>query len=64
MAGGELRLGNYISMPLIPYYQQKQRNHITTVRNFGLVIVTKVSARRGEDGSWIPAFSRDCGGSR
>src|ERR1700728_2753211 len=23
-----------------------------------LVIVTKVSARRGEDGSWIPAFSR------
>jgi hypothetical protein len=22
-----------------------------------LVIVTKVSARRGEDGSWIPAFS-------
>jgi aryl-alcohol dehydrogenase-like predicted oxidoreductase len=23
----------------------------------GLVIVTKVSARRGEDGSWIPAFS-------
>lgn len=25
----------------------------------GLVIVTKVGARRGEDGSWIPAFSRD-----
>jgi aryl-alcohol dehydrogenase-like predicted oxidoreductase len=24
-----------------------------------LVIVTKVSARRGEDGSWIPAMSRD-----
>ena len=24
-----------------------------------LVIVTKVSARRGNDGSWIPAFSRD-----
>ena len=24
-----------------------------------LVIVTKVSARRGEDGSWIPAFSRE-----
>ena len=24
-----------------------------------LVIVTKVSARRGADGSWIPAFSRD-----
>jgi pyridoxine 4-dehydrogenase len=24
-----------------------------------LVIVTKVGARRGEDGSWIPAFSRD-----
>ena len=24
-----------------------------------LVIVTKVSARRGDDGSWIPAFSRD-----
>jgi len=24
----------------------------------GLVIVTKVSARRGEDGSWLPAFSR------
>jgi pyridoxine 4-dehydrogenase len=23
-----------------------------------LVIVTKISARRGEDGSWIPAFSR------
>jgi aryl-alcohol dehydrogenase-like predicted oxidoreductase len=23
------------------------------------VIVTKVSARRGEDGSWIPAFSRE-----
>ena len=23
----------------------------------GLVIVTKVSARRGEDGSWIPAMS-------
>src|SRR5262249_46842997 len=23
----------------------------------GLVIVTKISARRGEDGSWIPAFS-------
>src|SRR5215831_7677255 len=25
----------------------------------GLVIVTKVSARRGEDGSWIPALSRE-----
>jgi len=25
----------------------------------GLVIVTKVSARRGEDGSWIPDFSRE-----
>lgn len=25
----------------------------------GLVIVTKVSSRRGEDGSWIPALSRD-----
>jgi pyridoxine 4-dehydrogenase len=25
----------------------------------GLVIVTKVSVRRGDDGSWIPAFSRD-----
>src|SRR5215469_9124474 len=25
----------------------------------GLVIVTKVSARRGQDGSWIPDFSRD-----
>jgi pyridoxine 4-dehydrogenase len=24
-----------------------------------VVIVTKVSARRGEDGSWIPAFSRE-----
>lgn len=24
-----------------------------------LVIITKISARRGEDGSWIPAFSRD-----
>jgi aryl-alcohol dehydrogenase-like predicted oxidoreductase len=24
-----------------------------------LVIVTKVSARRGEDGSWLPAFSRE-----
>lgn len=24
-----------------------------------LVIVTKVSARRGQDGSWIPAFSRE-----
>jgi aryl-alcohol dehydrogenase-like predicted oxidoreductase len=24
-----------------------------------LVIVTKISARRGEDGSWIPAFSRE-----
>jgi pyridoxine 4-dehydrogenase len=24
-----------------------------------LVIVTKVGARRGEDGSWIPAFSRE-----
>ena len=24
-----------------------------------LVIVTKVSARRGEDGSWIPAMSRE-----
>jgi len=24
-----------------------------------LVIVTKVSARRGKDGSWIPAFSRE-----
>jgi aryl-alcohol dehydrogenase-like predicted oxidoreductase len=24
-----------------------------------LVIVTKVSAQRGEDGSWIPAFSRE-----
>jgi pyridoxine 4-dehydrogenase len=24
-----------------------------------LVIVTKVSVRRGEDGSWIPAFSRE-----
>src|ERR1700680_3963744 len=23
----------------------------------GLVIVTKIGARRGEDGSWIPAFS-------
>ena len=26
---------------------------------YDLVIVTKVSARRGEDGSWIPAFSRE-----
>jgi aryl-alcohol dehydrogenase-like predicted oxidoreductase len=25
----------------------------------GLVIVTKVSAKRGEDGSWIPALSRE-----
>jgi aryl-alcohol dehydrogenase-like predicted oxidoreductase len=25
----------------------------------GLVIVTKVGARRGEDGSWIPALSRE-----
>jgi aryl-alcohol dehydrogenase-like predicted oxidoreductase len=25
----------------------------------GLVIVTKVSARRGHDGSWLPAFSRE-----
>ena len=25
----------------------------------GLVLVTKVGALRGEDGSWIPAFSRD-----
>ncbi len=25
----------------------------------GLVIVSKVGARRGEDGSWIPAFSRE-----
>jgi pyridoxine 4-dehydrogenase len=25
----------------------------------GLVIVTKVSVRRGEDGSWIPAYSRE-----
>lgn len=25
----------------------------------GLVIVTKVSARRGDDGSWIPAFSAE-----
>jgi aryl-alcohol dehydrogenase-like predicted oxidoreductase len=25
----------------------------------GLVIVTKISTRRGEDGSWIPAFSRE-----
>src|SRR6202167_4767654 len=24
-----------------------------------LTIVTKISARRGKDGSWIPAFSRD-----
>src|ERR1700734_846816 len=24
-----------------------------------LVIVTKISARRGADGSWIPAFSRE-----
>jgi len=24
-----------------------------------LIIVTKISARRGEDGSWIPAFSRE-----
>src|SRR6202035_1051025 len=24
-----------------------------------LVIVTKISARRGEDGSWIPALSRE-----
>src|ERR1700736_2309869 len=24
-----------------------------------LVIVTKIGARRGEDGSWIPAFSRE-----
>jgi aryl-alcohol dehydrogenase-like predicted oxidoreductase len=24
-----------------------------------LVIVTKISARRGEDGSWVPAFSRE-----
>src|SRR4029077_7623074 len=24
-----------------------------------LVIVTKISARRGKDGSWIPAFSRE-----
>jgi pyridoxine 4-dehydrogenase len=26
---------------------------------YDLVIVTKVSARRGKDGSWIPAFSRE-----
>ena len=25
----------------------------------GLVIVTKLGARRGADGSWIPAFSRE-----
>ncbi len=25
----------------------------------GLTIVTKISARRGEDGSWLPAFSRE-----
>jgi pyridoxine 4-dehydrogenase len=25
----------------------------------GLVVVTKISARRGEDGSWIPAFSTE-----
>jgi len=25
----------------------------------GLVIVTKISARRGADGSWLPAFSRE-----
>src|SRR3984893_11809782 len=25
----------------------------------GLVIVTKISVRRGDDGSWIPAFSRE-----
>jgi aryl-alcohol dehydrogenase-like predicted oxidoreductase len=25
----------------------------------GLVIATKIGARRGEDGSWIPAFSRE-----
>src|ERR1700760_3633000 len=24
-----------------------------------LLIVTKISARRGQDGSWIPAFSRE-----
>src|SRR5215467_7190417 len=24
-----------------------------------LVIVTKIAARRGEDGSWLPAFSRE-----
>src|SRR5215467_9211327 len=24
-----------------------------------LIIVTKISARRGEDGAWIPAFSRE-----
>ncbi len=24
-----------------------------------LVIVTKISARRGKDGSWVPAFSRE-----
>src|ERR1700676_2116175 len=24
-----------------------------------LVIVTKIGARRGEDGSWLPAFSRE-----
>ena len=25
----------------------------------GLVLVTKIGARRGDDGSWLPAFSRD-----
>jgi pyridoxine 4-dehydrogenase len=25
----------------------------------GLVIVTKIGARRGDDGAWLPAFSRD-----
>src|SRR6201993_358471 len=25
----------------------------------GLVIVTKIGARRGQDGSWIPAFSTE-----
>src|SRR5277367_3564533 len=34
------------------------REALAPYRN-DLVIVTKISARRGQDGSWIPAFSRE-----
>jgi pyridoxine 4-dehydrogenase len=42
-----------------PHYTNRIIREALAPYRDDLVIVTKVSARRGEDGSWIPAFSRE-----